>query len=195
MVELLRRQIPVAWLAWNGRFLGSYQPCSTSHGAWRLEQYQQTSNHEFCISVASKLISAKVYNQRRVLQRVAANRKRNFVFELNQLANLLSQCGTPDSIPSLRGYEGAASAKYFSLWAKFLPTDFPSEKRSTRPPLNPVNACISFGATLLYNETVSAIHARGLDPALGILHATENNRWSLALDLSLIHISEPTRPY
>ena len=55
--------------------------------------------------------------------------------------------------------------------------------------MNPVNACISFGSTLLYNEAVAFIHAHGLDPALGLLHATENGRWSLALDLI-----EPFRP-
>ena len=52
-----------------------------------------------------------------------------------------------------------------------------------------MNACISFGATLVYNEMVAFIHAHGLDPALGLLHATEDGRWSLALDLI-----EPFRP-
>jgi CRISPR-associated protein Cas1 len=74
-------------------------------------------------------------------------------------------------------------------WAKFLPEEFPFERRSTRPPLNAVNACISFGATLIYQEMVSFIHAHGLDPALGLLHATEDGRWALALDLI-----EPFRP-
>jgi len=36
---------------------------------------------------------------------------------------------------------------------------------------------------------VAFIHAHGLDPALGLLHATEDGRWSLALDLI-----EPFRP-
>ena len=52
-----------------------------------------------------------------------------------------------------------------------------------------MNACISFGATLLYQESVAFLHAHGLDPALGLLHATEDGRWSLALDLI-----EPFRP-
>ena len=46
-----------------------------------------------------------------------------------------------------------------------------------------MNACISFGATLLYQETVAMLHAHGLDPALGTLHSTEDGRWALALDL------------
>ena len=61
--------------------------------------------------------------------------------------------------------------------------------RPIRPPLNPVNACISFGSTLLYHEAVAFLHSHGLDPALGTLHSTEDGRWSLALDLM-----EPFRP-
>ncbi|MBI4328158.1 MAG: CRISPR-associated endonuclease Cas1 [Chloroflexi bacterium] len=96
---------------------------------------------------------------------------------------------TSQTIDELRGYEGASTARYFQAWASFLPAEFPFERRSTRPPLNPVNACISFGATLVYTEAVAFIHAHGLDPALGLLHATEDGRWSLALDLI-----EPFRP-
>jgi CRISPR-associated protein Cas1 len=105
---------------------------------------------------------------------------------MDSLLASLKQSGTIDE---LRGYEGAATARYFQQWAGFLPADFPFERRSTRPPLNPVNACVSFGATLVYSEAVSFIHAHGLDPALGLLHATEDGRWSLALDLI-----EPFRP-
>ena len=92
-------------------------------------------------------------------------------------------------VDELRGYEGAATARYFQGWSRFLPADFPFARRRTRPPRNPVNACISFGSTILYNEAVAFCHAHGLDPALGTLHATEDGRWSLALDLI-----EPFRP-
>jgi len=102
---------------------------------------------------------------------------------------LFASIGQSKTIDELRGYEGAATGRYFQVWAGFLPEEFPFERRSTRPPLNAVNACVSFGATLLYNEAVAFIHAHGLDPALGLLHATENGRWSLGLDLI-----EPFRP-
>ena len=93
------------------------------------------------------------------------------------------------SIEELRGGEGTTSARYFALWASFLHDAFLFVHRSRRPALNPVNACISFGSTLLYNEMAAFLHAHGLNPAPGLLHATENGRWSLALDLM-----EPFRP-
>ncbi len=105
------------------------------------------------------------------------------------LDQVLGNVARSSSVDELRGYEGASTARYFQVWAGFLPAGYSFERRSTRPPLNPVNACISFGATLVYNEMVAFIHAHGLDPALGLLHATEDGRWSLALDLI-----EPFRP-
>jgi CRISPR-associated protein Cas1 len=185
----MRSGIPIAFLGWNGRYLGGFQPTPPAHGAWRLRQYQATLDAGFCLAMAGRLIAAKVYNQRRVVQRLAANRGIDSSGDLGYLDAMLREVGRASSIETLRGYEGAASARYFPVWASFLPSGFPFDRRSTRPPLNPVNACISFGATLLYHETVSAIHARGLDPAIGLLHATEDGRWSLALDLI-----EPFRP-
>ena len=73
------------------------------------------------------------------------------------------------------------------------PVSFPKSSRSNAaplgPPLNPVNAVLSFTAALLYGELLSACHARGLDPALGHLHISTDDRWSLPLDLM-----EPLRP-
>jgi CRISPR-associated protein Cas1 len=189
LAALLRSGIPVAFLGWNGRYLGGFQPTTPAHGAWRIRQYRASLDGDFCLAIAGRLVAAKIYNQRRVVQRLAANRGSDASGDLAHLDALLREALKSSSIETLRGYEGAASARYFPAWAGFLPDGVAFERRSTRPPMNPVNACISFGATLLYHEAVSAIHARGLDPALGLLHATEDGRWSLALDLI-----EPFRP-
>lgn len=207
LAALLRADVPVGMLSWNGQYLGGVLPATTHHGQARIRQYQRTLDPAFTLQMAGRIVTAKLYNQRRVLQRLAGSRPKNdpetevedagapapeagvdgkgqgvkvCLEWLEALFVPISRCATTDE---LRGYEGAASARYFQAWAQFLPDEFAFERRSTRPPLNPVNACISFGATLLYNEAVAFIHAHGLDPALGVLHATEDGRWSLALDL------------
>jgi len=201
MGAVLRREIPVVWLDGHGRYLGGFVPATPAHGAARILQYQRTLDGAFALQMAGRIITAKIYNQRRVLQRLHASRgkpsddaplsdsdrllKDTLIF----LDDLFSRLRKAESLDVLRGYEGAASARYFAAWATFLPDAFPFERRSTRPPKNAVNACISFGATLLYNELVAACNARGLDPSLGMLHLTEDGRWSLALDLI-----EPFRP-
>lgn len=217
MAALLRVGIPVSYLAWNGDFLGAFLPVANSHGRARLRQYRQALEPQFALHIARRIIRAKTYNQRRVLQRLLASRLRREAetrasiqppspppppnthpqpatpdpvrSALDWLDQIFDAIGRSQSIEEIRGYEGAATARYFTAWASFLPADFPFERRSTRPPLNEVNACISFAATLLYHETVAFSHSHGLDPALGTLHVTEDGRWSLALDLI-----EPFRP-
>jgi CRISPR-associated protein Cas1 len=198
LAEILRRGIPIQFFSWNGRFLGSFLPAQNHHGRTRLRQYQCTLDPAFALQMAGRIVTAKLYNQRRVLQRLAASRTANQDSPdpshpsdppTEWLGAMLAQTARATSLDELRGYEGAATARYFTAWADFLPAAFPFEHRSTRPPHNPVNACISFAATLLYHEAVAYCHAHGLDPALGTLHATDDGRWSLALDLI-----EPFRP-
>ncbi|MBX3733399.1 MAG: CRISPR-associated endonuclease Cas1 [Verrucomicrobiae bacterium] len=190
---VLKREIPLVWLGGSGQFLGGFLPASPAHGRARLGQYQRTLEPAFCLQIAGRIVAAKVYNQRRILQRLHSNRETPADPEIQQtldwLESLLAQLARASDIPELMGWEGTAAARYFQGWARFLPEAFPFERRSTRPPHNAVNACISFGSTLLYNEVVAACHAHGLDPSLGCLHATEDGRWSLALDLM-----EPFRP-
>jgi CRISPR-associated protein Cas1 len=229
LAALLRANIPVNVLGWSGQFLGGFLPATNAHGLARLRQYQRTIDPAFTLQMAGRIITAKLYNQRRVLQRLASARQyaaqpsdsagsggipvdaaegalpaglstpperlpiegRNPKSEqtLAWLDGLFASISRSQTLDELRGYEGAATARYFQTWAEFLPAEFPFERRSTRPPLNAVNACISFGSTLVYHEAVAFIHAHGLDPALGLLHHTEDGRWSLALDLI-----EPFRP-
>lgn len=189
LAALLREEIPVAFLGGNGRYLGAFQPAIPAQGAWRVRQYQASQDPAFTLQMAGRIVVAKIYNQRRVLQRMAANRSKDVSPALDAIGAIFNDCARARTVDEVRGYEGAAAARYFQEWASFLPEAFPFVRRSSRPPLNPVNACISFGATLLYHEAVSAIHCCGLDPALGLLHTTEDRRWSLALDLL-----EPFRP-
>lgn len=217
LAALLRASIPVHLMGWNGQFLGAFLPAQNSHGLARLRQYERTRDPAFALQLATRLVTAKIYNQRRVLQRLQAGRDRHTATntptdpsnpapstpstapapvplppteaDLVWLDQVFHNASRATSLDELRGHEGASTARYFQAWARFLPDTFPFERRSTRPPLNPVNACISFGATVLYHESVAFLHATGLDPALGLLHATEDGRWSLALDLI-----EPFRP-
>jgi len=203
LAELLRRGIPIQIFSWNGQFLGNFLPAQNNHGLTRLLQYRKTLDTQFCLQIAKQILTAKLYNQRRVLQRLTASRTNSqnpsnspntfnptpIQDTITFLESLLPAIHNCQSIDELRGYEGTATARYFQSWAVFLPDEFPFERRSKRPPHNPVNACISFGATIIYNEAVAFCHAHGLDPALGTLHSTEDGRWSLALDLI-----EPFRP-
>ncbi|MEI6605181.1 MAG: CRISPR-associated endonuclease Cas1 [Verrucomicrobiota bacterium] len=160
LMEMLRRNIPISFIDGCGRFLGSFQPAAPDHGAARLRQYRCTLDPAFGLLIATKIIVAKIYNQRRIIQRVAANRKAEnqpvpelIQGTLDALDRSMSEAGHATGLDSLRGHEGIAAARYFAAWGALLPDAFPFERRSTRPPLNPVNAVISFASTLIYSET------------------------------------------
>ena len=196
LMEMLRRHIPISFIDARGRFLGSFQPAAPDHGAARLRHFQRSLEPAFAMTLARELIAAKVHNQRRLVQRVAANRRaedRRVEPIVPASLAAMDQCAASiaraDAIETLRGHEGMAAARYFAAWATLLPEEFPFQRRSTRPPLNPVNAVLSFSSTLIYTEMHTFLHAHGLDAALGLLHTTENGRWALALDLM-----EPFRP-
>jgi len=187
--ELLRRGVPVSFFDGRNRLLGSFEPCGLAHAAARLRQYQAVMDSAFVLAIARRLVEGKIANGRRLLQRLEVNHPRLDPAGLDQLLALQTATAQPTGLDELRGFEGAAATLFYELWARFLPADFPFERRTRRPPENPVNACLSYLATLLYGECLSACHAAGLDPGLGCLHATEDGRWSLPLDLM-----EPFRP-
>ncbi|MGB7748380.1 MAG: CRISPR-associated endonuclease Cas1 [Verrucomicrobiia bacterium] len=186
---LLRRNAVIHYLTAHGRLLGSCLPPTPPDGRTRLSQYRRAQDADFSLSIARRVVESKIYNQIRVLQRAQTNREGQPSNVLSQLSALLDQAGRAKDVPSLLGCEGAAAAEYFRIWSAFLPSTFPFEHRSTRPPHNAVNACLSFGSTLIYHELVTRIYLAGLDPALGHLHTSTDDRCALALDLM-----EPFRP-
>ncbi|WP_415717755.1 CRISPR-associated endonuclease Cas1 [Maridesulfovibrio sp.] len=90
---------------------------------------------------------------------------------------------------STMGIEGGADKSLYAFYVKLLPPKWGFHKRIRRPPTDPFNSLLSLCSTLVYSETLNQILLRGLDPCIGIIHATRKNRYSLALD-----IMEPLRP-
>lgn len=87
------------------------------------------------------------------------------------------------NIQELMSVEGEVWARFYSNFKFFLPEDFIMNKRVKRPPDNPINALISFGNTLLYTKTVSAIYRTHLDQRISFLHEPSEGRFSLSLDM------------
>mgnify|MGYP001620204469 FL=1 len=181
--ELLRRGVPVCFFDGRSRLLGSFEPSGPAHDAARLRQYRAATDEAFALAVARRLVESKIANGRRLLQRLEANHPRLDAAGLTRLMALQTEAAHIGPLDKLRGVEGAAATLFYEMWARFLPADFPFERRSRRPPHNAVNAVLSYLATLLYGECLSACYRAGLELGLGCLHATEDGRWALPLDL------------
>jgi CRISPR-associated protein Cas1 len=189
LAALLQHGASLVLTGLHGRLFGLCLPGPRANGATRLAQYRRTDDPAFALALSRAIVLAKIRNQRRVVQRLALTRGTEINPALVALDRLRQLAAGVTTLDRLRGAEGAASARYFATWAEFLPEEFPFDRRSVRPPLNAVNACISFGSALVYAELTARLHAHGLDPALGLLHVPDDGRWSLALDLM-----EPYRP-
>lgn len=87
-------------------------------------------------------------------------------------------------VKELMAYEGEVWMHFYADFKYFLPKDFVMNKRVKRPPDNPINALVSFGNTLLYTKTISAIYQTHLDQRISFLHEPSEGRFSLSLDLS-----------
>jgi CRISPR-associated protein Cas1 len=99
----------------------------------------------------------------------------------NDVPNLLSKEINDKQILFI---EGQIWHKFYSSFELFLPTEFLMNKRVRRPPENPMNALVSFGNTLLYTKTISAIYHTHLNQSISFLHSPREGRFSLSLDLS-----------
>lgn len=88
-----------------------------------------------------------------------------------------------NNIKYLLAIEGDLWLKFYAEFKNILPNEFVMNKRIKRPPDNPINAMISFGNSLLYTKTISAIYQTHLDQRISFLHEPSEGRFSLSLDL------------
>lgn len=99
------------------------------------------------------------------------------------IEGLVPMLATAASVEELMGLEGAAARTYFEALEALLPADLGFHGRNRQPPLDVVNAALSYGYTILEGECVSAVVAAGFDPAIGCLHTDSRNQPALGLDL------------
>lgn len=185
--KLIREKIPVAFLTGGGRWLGSIEPNCNGHALRRMRQYDLARDKSFALDMARAAVCAKIRNSRRVLQRMAANRKAANDPEqrdaCNSLLSLTQRAQEAEDLEKLRGCEGYAANLYFERLRAFFPEDTPFVERSRRPPRDAANALLSWTYTIVLGEVDGAVRAAGLDSCLGFLHQISYGRPSLSLDL------------
>ena len=157
----------------------------------REQQYTSCRDQEVSLQIAKNCIMGKVYNARWVLERAVRDHSMQIDVEKvkrasMQLKDFLNLIQNASSKEKLRGYEGEAASIYFGVFNELIlqqKKDFQFVGRNKRPPLDNVNAMLSFVYTLLTNQIASALETVGLDPCMGYLHTIRPGRASLALDV------------
>ena len=185
------RGVGMTFLSEHGRFLARVQGPVTGNVLLRHAQYAAFHSDDTAVSIARAVVLAKVANCRTSLLRVARERAQSpATAELDAAALRLSAVAadieSSNDIDALRGFEGRAASLYFGVFNHLITAQneaFHFAGRSRRPPLDNVNALLSFAYSLLTHDVVSALETVGLDPASGFLHRLRPGRPSLALDL------------
>lgn len=182
--ELMEHNIELAILNRTGRLVGQLTSPATKNIELRLIQFRKYDDPSFCLEYARSLVNAKISNSRKVVQAFARNHPEARLDEaVADLQNHGRCAASGKSIEALRGIEGTAARIYFSALSRMIRTDLPFEGRRKRPPTDPVNALLSLGYTMLFNEISSLLDGLGFDPYLGFFHAVDYGRASLAADL------------
>jgi len=184
MTLLLYDNIPVSFLTLSGEYKGSLVTATGANCFRRIKQYQMLHNKEKRMNVARRIVYAKLYNQYVFIRNYHHHKTiENFGRYMQIFENVLKRCNAATTIQELMGLEGFGTKSYFGMFSSLFDTQWNFTKRTKRPPLDPINAMMSLGYTLVSVELASLLESHGLDASLGVYHSLEYGRQSLALDI------------
>lgn len=137
------------------------------------------------LEVAKAIVKGIGNNIREVLYHYYRHDKKEVITTIDWISDeFFEKVDKSTDITELMCTEGEVWQRFYKDFKYFLPKDFIMNKRVKRPPDNPINALISFGNTLLYTKTISAIFRTHLDQRISFLHEPSEGRFSLSLDIS-----------
>jgi CRISPR-associated protein Cas1 len=185
------RNVAISFLSEYGKFWARVEGPVSGNVLLRREQYRRADDEKASSNIARAIVVAKIANSRTVLLRALRDHSENLnaaaLEEASaRLAHLLDDLQEPVPLNTVRGHEGEAAQIYFNVFDHLITAqkeNFYFHERSRRPPLDNVNALLSFLYTLLAHDVASALEGVGLDPAVGFLHRDRPGRPGLALDL------------
>jgi CRISP-associated protein Cas1 len=186
--------VSICFLTEEGRFLARVEGPVSGNVLLRREQYRRTDDLRACADLVRGFVIGKLLNQRTVIRRALRDHSENLpeagydalTSAEDRVSAAVYQATRETDPDSLRGIEGDGAGAYFQAFNALIRGDkelFLFKGRSRRPPLDPVNALLSFVYVLLLHDVRSALETVGLDTAVGFLHRERPGRPSLALDL------------
>jgi len=175
----------------NGHFKARIEGPTSGNVLLRQAQHVANSDAQRTLSIARNIVAGKIQNSRQVLLRASRETESERDQQLLSLAalthaNALQRLEQHTLVNAVRGSEGDAARSYFEVFGAMVREDreaFTPHGRTRRPPLDRMNALLSFVYTLLRSDCTGALEGVGLDPQVGFLHTLRPGRPALALDL------------
>jgi len=180
--------VTISFLTEHGRFLARVEGPRTGNVLVRRTQHRTADDPVKSLIIAKGVVAAKLANQRTVIRRALRDHgaAASLADAEMRITHVARRALAAADIDILRGCEGEGAALYFGTFDAIIRHDDPKfafHGRSRRPPLDRINALLSFLYAILGNDCRGALEGVGLDPAIGFLHADRPGRMSLALDL------------
>ena len=181
----LDNEIEVIFMTKTGKYRGKLYTDEYRNVLLRLKQYEKAKDEKFKLKMSKSIVKGKLKNSYDfLLNRSKYLPKGSLSKELAAIRKTIERVEKGKNIDEVRGFEGIGSKYYFEGFKKLIKNkDFKFEKRTLRPPKDPVSAMLSFGYYFLYNEIMAAINIVGLDPYFGNLHTIDISKKSLLFDL------------
>lgn len=181
----------IVFLDSNGHFKARIEGPISGNVLLRQAQHMANVDQKRALSIARNIVAGKIQNCRQVLMRASRetdeDEDRRLLLDAATIhAHALRQLEQHTFIDAVRGSEGDAARAYFETFGLLVREDreaFTPQGRTRRPPLDRMNALLSFVYTLLRHDCAGALEGVGLDPQVGYLHTLRPGRPALALDL------------
>ncbi len=185
------RKIGMSFFSPRGAFLARVVGKEYGNVLLRKGQYRISDDEKRSVAYAKNMIVGKVFNSRWSIERTLRDHAYRVDAEKmkqvsNNLYETLPKLDSVSGLDELRGIEGKAAEQYFSVLNDMIlnqKEDFAFTRRNRRPPLDNINAILSFAYTILAGDCANALSSVGLDPYVGFMHGDRPGRTSLALDL------------
>lgn len=182
--ELFEHGIEMAILTRSGKLIGQITSPSTKNIDLRISQFNKYRDDNFRLAFAKKIVIGKIKNSLQLMRWFSYNHpERDFKSESAAISARLRDVDNVTQIGQLFGVEGSAAKSYFDAYGKMLLGSLEFPGRRKHPSTDPVNALLSFGYTIIFNEISSLLDGLGFDPYLSYYHSIDYGRASLASDL------------
>lgn len=180
---LLRAGVGLTFVSHTGKLLGRLVPPTPKNIPARQAQYAAAQDAELCLELARAIVGGKLRNSRAMARRVARDRPGVDDTRIAEISRCLKALPRAPDVDTVRGLEGQAARAYFAIWGQSFSGELRFERRTRRPPKDPVNSLLGLGYSLLTQNLMTACEIVGLDPYDGFFHADKYGRPALALDL------------
>ncbi len=171
ILKLTKAKVSILIVSYNNSNLSIISSANTKNAQIKLAQYNAI---EYNLEIAKYFIKSKIEHH-------------NYQLQINGISKdikpILKEIDNVDSIDSILGIEGNFARYYFKEYFALIPKEWHKSKRSKNPPLDPLNALLSFWYSLIYNIITIRLISYGFEPSIGYLHKPFRGHNALSSDI------------